>query len=281
MSRARGSAFVLLTPATGWFVLFFVLPLVAMAVVSFWLVKNYQLAPEFSLHNYAKLLQPLYLSIIFRTFMIAGIVTILSALIGYPVAYYLARHARRTRILILTLILLPLWTSYLVRSFAWMLVLGANGVLNGFLQSVGLIDQPIRWFLYSEFAVVVALVHIYLPYFILPVFAVLEKLDRRLLEASSDLGAGWWTTFRTVTLPLSRPGISTGCLLVFIPAAGAYVTPELLGGPNVNMIGSVIAQQFGITFDYPFGSALAFALMAGILIVALGFLRIGNVPGLK
>lgn len=281
MRGARGGIFTLLTPATSWFVLFFVLPLVAMAVVSFWLVANYQLAPGFSLRNYVKLAQPLYLSIILRTFIIAAIVTVLSALIGYPVAYYLARRAKRLRVLILTLILLPLWTSYLVRSFAWMLVLGTNGVLNGFLQGIGLTDHPIRWFLYSEFAVVIALVHIYLPYFILPVFAVLEKFDRRLLEASSDLGAGWWTTFWTVTLPISRPGISTGCLLVFIPAAGAYVTPELLGGPNVIMAGSVIAQQFGITFDYPFGSALAFALMTGILVIAIGLLRIGHVPGLK
>lgn len=281
MRTARGGAISLLTPATGWFGLFFMLPLAAMLVVSFWLVANYQLVPHFGFHNYTKLAQPLYLSIVLRTFAIAAAVTILSALIGFPVAYYLARRAKRARVLILTLIVLPLWTSYLVRSFAWMLVLGTSGVLNGFLQAIGITDQPIRWFLYSEFAVILALVHIYLPFFILPVFAVLEKLDHRLLEASSDLGAGPWTTFWTVTLPLSRPGISTGCLLVFIPAAGAYVTPELLGGPSVIMIGSVIAQQFGLVFEYPFGSALALALMAGILVVALGMLRLGQISGVK
>jgi spermidine/putrescine transport system permease protein len=252
-----------------------------MLVVSFWLVVNYQLTPRFVFDNYVKLAQPLYLSILVRTFVIAGIVTVLSALIGYPVAYYLARRAKRMRVLLFTLIVLPLWTSYLVRTFAWMLVLGSSGVLNWMLQAIGLTHAPIRWFLYSEFAVIIALVHIYLPFFILPVFAVLEKLDHRLLEASADLGAGPWTTFWKLTLPLSRPGIATGCLLVFIPAAGAYVTPELLGGPNVIMVGSVIAQQFGLVFEYPFGSALALALMAGILAAALGLLRFGQVAGVK
>ncbi len=281
MRIGRNSIVPILTPATAWFGLFFALPIAAMVVVSFWMVENYKLVPTFTLTNYAKLAQPLYLSIIARTFAIATIVTILAALIGYPVAYYLAQRLKRLRIFVLTLIVLPLWTSYLVRSFAWMLVLGTSGALNWFLQGIGVTDEPVRWFLYSEFAVIVALVHIYLPFFILPVFAVLDKLDHRLLEASTDLGAGPWTTFWTITLPLSRPGISTGCLLVFIPAAGSYVSPELLGGPSVLMIGSVIAQQFGLVFEFAFGSALALTLMMGILIVALGLLRIGMVQGLK
>lgn len=281
MNAARGGAAGLLAPAGLWFALFFALPLATVLVISFWVVSNYQLLPALSFASYAKLAQPLYLGIIARTFAIAIVVTVLSALIGYPVAYFLARKARRFRVLLMTLVVLPLWTSYLVRSFAWMLVLGTNGVLNEFLLGIGLIGEPIRWFLYSEFAVIVALVHIYVPFFILPVFAVLDKLDRRLLEASRDLGAGRWTTFWTVTLPLSRPGIATGCLLVFIPAAGAYVTPELLGGPNVIMIGSVIAQQFGLVFEYPFGSALALVLMSGILLGAVGLLRMGRVAGVK
>jgi spermidine/putrescine transport system permease protein len=281
MSTARGGATGLLAPAGLWFALFFALPLATVLVISFWLVVNYQLVPAFSLGSYLKLAQPLYLGIVGRTFAIAVVVTVLSALIGYPVAYFLARKVLRFRVILITLVVLPLWTSYLVRSFAWMLVLGTNGVLNEFLRGIGAIDEPVRWFLYSEFAVIVALVHIYVPFFILPVFAVLDKLDHRLLEASRDLGASRWTTFWTVTLPLSRPGIATGCLLVFIPAAGAYVTPELVGGPNVIMIGSVIAQQFGLVFEYPFGSALALVLMSGILLGALGLLRIGRVAGVK
>jgi spermidine/putrescine transport system permease protein len=281
MSLVRGGARVLLAPAAGWVGLFFALPLATVIVVSFWLVVNFRLVPAFALDSYLKLAQPLYIGIIVRTFSIAAVVTVIAALIGYPVAYFLARKAKRFRVLILALVVLPLWTSYLVRSFAWMLVLGTNGVLNHFLLATGIIGRPIRWFLYSEFAVVISLVHIYLPFFILPVFAVLEKLDHKLIEASADLGASTWTTFWTVTLPLSRPGISTGCLLVFIPAAGAYVTPELLGGPNVIMIGSVIAQQFGLVFEYPFGSALALALMVGILIVSLGLIRFGQVEGVK
>jgi spermidine/putrescine transport system permease protein len=281
MNTARGGAAGLLAPAGLWFALFFALPLATVLVISFWLVVNYQLVPAFSLGSYLKLAHPLYLGIVGRTFAIAVVVTVLSALIGYPVAYFLARKVLRFRVILITLVVLPLWTSYLVRSFAWMLVLGTNGVLNEFLRGVGVIDEPIRWFLYSEFAVIVALVHIYVPFFILPVFAVLDKLDHRLLEASRDLGASRWTTFWTVTLPLSRPGIATGCLLVFIPAAGAYVTPELVGGPNVIMIGSVIAQQFGLVFEYPFGSALALVLMSGILLGALGLLRLGRVAGVK
>ena len=281
MSLARGGARGLLAPATLWVGVFFLLPLATVVVVSFWHVANFRLVPDFAFGSYRKLAQSVYLTIVLRSFAIAALVTMIAALVGYPVAYFLALKARRSRVLILALVVLPLWTSYLVRSFAWMLVLGSNGVLNQFLLATGLISTPIRWFLYSEFAVVISLVHIYLPFFILPVFSVLEKLDPKLIEASRDLGASSWTTFRTVTLPLSRPGISTGCLLVFIPAAGSYVTPELLGGPNVVMIGSVIAQQFGLVFEYPFGSALALSLMVGILLVGLALLRVGQVRGVK
>lgn len=264
-------------PAATWWLLFFALPIAAMAVVSVWRVADYQLVPGFGLQNYAKALQPTYAGILLRTLRIAAMVTVIAALIGYPVAYFLALKVRRGRVLLLTLIALPLWTSYLVRSFAWMLVLGSSGVANWALQRLGLVDSPVRWLLYSEFAVTIALVHIYIPFFVLPVYAVLEKIDRRLIEASRDLGASPWRTFRSVILPLSRPGIATGCMFVFIPAAGSYVTPELLGGPNAVMIGSVIAEQFGLVFQYPFGAALALVLMGCILAVAVAALRLGRV----
>jgi spermidine/putrescine transport system permease protein len=266
-----------LAPSGAWWLVFFALPIGSVAVVSLWSVASYTLIPGFSLHNYAKAFQPIYLGILLRTLRVAAMVTALAALIGYPVAYFLALRAKRSRVLLLTLIALPLWTSYLVRSFAWMLLLGSSGVVNWALLRLGVVARPVRWLLYSEFAVTVALVHIYIPFFVLPVYAVLEKLDRRLIEASRDLGASPWRTFRSVILPLSRPGIATGCLFVFIPAAGSYVTPELLGGPNAVMLGSVIAEQFGLVFQYPFGAALALVLMGCILAVAAAALRLGQV----
>ena len=279
--RRRAGTWSLLAPASAWLLLFFGLPLLTVVIVSFWTVVDYKLVADLGLHNYQKLAQPLYLGILGRTFRIALVVTLISALVGYPVAYYLSLKVRRFRLVLLTLIVLPLWTSYLVRTFAWMLVLGSNGVINFFLTRSGLVNQPVRWLLYSEFSVVVALVHIYVPFFIIPVYTVLEKLDRKLVEASRDLGASSFSTFWSVIFPLSLPGVATGCLFVFIPAAGAYVTPELLGGPNVVMIGSVIAQQFGLVFEYPFGSALALALMGGILFAAMLILRLGHVKGLR
>ncbi len=281
MSRARGGAWLLLTPANGWLALFFGLPLLTVVVISFWKVAEYKLVAALGLQNYVALAQPLYVGVLARTFKIALIVTAVSALVGYPVAYFLSLKVKRYRILLLTLIVLPLWTSYLVRTFAWMLVLGSNGVINFFLLKLGSVDQPVRWLLYSEFSVILALVHIYIPFFIVPVYTILEKLDRRLIEASYDLGATPFRTFWTVTFPLSLPGVAIGCLFVFIPAAGAYVTPQLLGGPNVLMLGSIIADQFGLSFNYPFGSALALVLMAGILLGTILILRLGRVKGLK
>ena len=252
------------------------LPLASILVVSFWSVANYQLVPGFGLDAWRRVFQPTYISVLLRTFRVAALVTIVSALVGYPVAYFIARRMSRGRVLALTLVALPLWTSYLVRSFAWLLILGVNGVANTVLVQTGLVAAPLRWLLYSEFAVTVALVHVYVPLFVLPVYAVLEKIDPRLIEASRDLGASQARTFWTIVFPLSLRGVATGCLFVFIPAAGSYVTPELLGGTNAVMLGSVIARQFGDVFQYPFGSALSLLLMAILLAVALLVLRIGR-----
>ena len=160
-----------------------------------------------------------------------------------------------------------------------MLILGTNGAINQALQAVGLISEPVTWLLYSDFAVTLALVHIYMPFLILPLYSVLEKLDPRLFEASKDLGGGRWRTFLYVTLPLSLPGVATGCLFVFIPSMGSFVTPELLGGTRSILIGSMVAQQFGAAYDYPLGSAMSLAIMAIILIVAVALLRAGRAPG--
>lgn len=278
--RALGAPLAFLSPPVGWLLFFFLLPMVVMVVFSVWRTIDFKIVPAFTLDNYAALLKPIYASVFTRTLRISLTVTLISALLGYPVAYFLARKVHRFRMVLLMLVILPLWTSYLVRTFAWLLILGTNGVINHGLRAAGLIDQPIAWLLYSDFAVTVALVHIYVPFMILPLYAVLEKLDGRLLEAARDLGASPARAFVSVTVPLSLSGLATGCLFVFIPSMGAFVTPELLGGTRSIMIGSIIAQQFGVAFEYPLGSAMALTLMAIILAIASVVLRYGRPRGM-
>lgn len=263
----------------GWLIAFFVCPMIAMVLYSFWRVADYQIVADFTLRNYEKIGGTLYTVVFGRTIKLALYVTFLSLLIGYPVAYFLARKVKRFKLTLLMLVILPLWTSYLVRTYAWMLILGTQGVINQVLMGLGLVDTPATWLLYSDFAVTIALVHIYMPYLILPLYVVLEKIDPSLLEAAWDLGGGRVRTFLSVILPLSLPGIASGCLFVFIPAVGAFVTPELLGGTRSIMIGSIIAQQFGVAFEYPFGAALALALMAVIFLTASLSLRYGKPRG--
>jgi spermidine/putrescine transport system permease protein len=278
-TRRRLAAVAFLGPPTLWIGALFILPMATMVLLSFWRVVDYNIVADWTLANYERLIRPLYLGIFWRTIKIALLVTFISLIIGYPVAYFLARKTKRFQLILLVLVILPLWTSYLVRTYAWMLILGTNGAINQALQALGLTDAPVAWLLYSDFAVTLALVHIYVPFLILPLYAVLEKLDPRLLEAAKDLGGGRWRTFLHVTLPLSLPGVATGCLFVFIPSMGAFVTPELLGGARSIMIGSVVAQQFGIAYDYPLGSAMSLAILAIILVAATLFLRAGRPAG--
>ena len=277
--RGFAAATAFLAPPGLWIAVFFVLPMATIVLLSFWRVVDYDIVADFTLANYQKLFRPLYLDVFWRTIKVSLLVTVISLLIGYPVAYYLARKTRRFRVTLLVLVILPLWTSYLVRTYAWMLILGTKGAVNKGLQAVGLTSEPISWLLYSDFAVTLALVHIYVPYLILPLYSVLEKLDPSLFEAAKDLGGGRWRTFWHVTLPLSLPGVATGCLFVFIPSMGSFVTPELLGGTRSILIGSIVAQQFGVAFEYPLGSAMALAIMGIILLAAVALLRAGRPAG--
>lgn len=270
-----------LSPPIGWLVLFFLVPMGIVTVFSFWQTDNFKIVSAWTLKNYVALGKPLYLNTFLRSIRISLTVTAIAAVLSYPVAYFLARKIQRFRMMLLMLVILPLWTSYLVRTFAWMLILGTHGIINTFLLRLGVIGEPLSWLLYSDFAVIVALTHIYMPFMVLPLYAVLEKLDGAMLEAARDLGAGTARTFWHVTLPLSLPGLATGCLFVFIPSMGAFVTPEILGGTRSLMIGSIIAQQFGIVFEYPFGSAMALVLMGIILTVARVVLRYGRPQGLQ
>jgi spermidine/putrescine transport system permease protein len=222
----------------------------------------------FTLANFVTVVSdPLYVTVTLRSLLIAGLVTIATVVTAYPVAYYLAFHAGRRRSLILFLVTLPFWTSYLLRVFAWKIVLAYNGVLNSFLTGTGLLSEPSLAFLNTPAAVIVTLAHAYAPFAILPIYVALETMPKSLVEAAADLGAKPMQAFRRVVLPYSMPGVLAGALVVFVPTIGDYVTPALVGGPSSTMIGSLIQAQFGKANDWPFGAALSVSVMLMILVV--------------
>lgn len=224
------------------------------------------LGGAFTLRNFSDTLSdPLYATIILRSLAIAGFVTLATVVTAYPVAYYLAFHAGKHRGLLLFIVTLPFWTSYLLRVFAWKVVLAYNGVLNSVLLTTGLTSEPILAFLNTPAAVVITLAHAYAAFAILPIYVALENVPRSLIEAAEDLGARPFTIFRKIILPISMPGVMGAALVVFVPTVGDYVTPALVGGPSSTMIGSMIQAQFGKANDWPFGAALAVIVMLVIL----------------
>jgi len=224
-----------------------------------------------TLENYARLADPLYLIILVRSVVMAAVATALCLLFGFPLAYFISR-APRYRGLYLQLVILPFWTSFLVRTYAWIFLLRDTGLFNTVLMRTGLITEPLP-LLYNNGAVLLGLVYGYLPFMVLPLYATLERIDRSLFEASADLGAHPWRTLWHVTLPLSAPGMRAGCILVFIPSLGAYLTPDLLGGAKTVMIGNLVQNQFTTARDWPFGSALSLVLMMLVTLLVVGLLR--------
>ncbi len=251
----------------------FVLVLFAVSLVvflSFRINDGSLLGAGISVQNFATVISdPLYGLVVLRSLTIAGLVTLATVVTAYPVAYYLAFHAGQRRSLILFLVTLPFWTSYLLRVFAWKIVLAYNGVLNSALMLSGLSSEPSTLFLNTPSAVVLTLAHAYAPFAILPIFVALETIPRSLVEAAADLGARPFTTFRRVILPNSMPGVLSAAVVVFVPTVGDYVTPALIGGPTSTMIGSLVQAQFGKANDWPFGAALAVMVMLVILAVVL------------
>ncbi len=215
----------------------------------------------------------LYLDALLTSVRIAASATILTIVIGYPMAYAIARAPERRRALLLVLVMLPFWTSFLIRIYAWTAVLRPSGLINGLLQAIGLIDAPLE-LINNEFAVHLGLVYVYLPFMVLPLYASLEKLDPSLEEAAADLGARPWENFLTVTLPLTLPGLAAGALLVFIPASAEFIVPDLLGGPDTNLLGRVIWAEFFSNRDWPATAALASALVAVLAGPILWFQRL-------
>jgi spermidine/putrescine transport system permease protein len=245
---------------------FFVLPLGYLLGVSFARRSPYGTVEwMLGLANYARAFQPLYLEIYWRSLWMAAATTALCALLGYPVAYTIARRVpARWKSALLLLAVIPFWTSFLIRTYAWMVILRTEGVANTLLLDLHLIHEPLR-LLYTPLAVFIGLVYGELPFMILPLYVALEKIDPSLLEAAEDLGASGRRAFWKVTLPLSRPGLVAGTILVFIPSVGAFITPDLLGGARTMMVGNLIQNQFAMVRDQPFGSAVAFLLTFVVL----------------
>ncbi len=268
-----------------WLLLFFLIPFVIVLKISF---SDTQIAMppyealfnwaadqvlEIKLHlsNFAFLYEDdLYWQSYLTSLFIAGVSTLLCLLIGYPMAYAIARTNTATRNILLLLVILPFWTSFLLRVYAWIGILKNNGLLNNALLSLGLIDQPIQM-MQTDFAVYLGIVYSYLPFMILPLYTTLEKMDLTLIEAAADLGCRPWQSFLRITLPLSMPGILAGCLLVFIPAIGEFVIPSLLGDPGMLMIGKVLWTEFFNNRDWPVASAVAIALLLLLVIPIMYF----------
>ncbi|MBI3680922.1 MAG: ABC transporter permease [Acidobacteria bacterium] len=221
--------------------------------------------------NYARLPDPLYLLILWRSLLYAAISTALCVLMGFPLALFLARSGHR-RNLYLALVIVPFWTSFLVRTYAWMFLLRETGLINSVLVWLGILEQPFEM-LYTPFAVILGLVYGYLPFMVLPIYATLERLDRSLIEAAADLGARPLESLFRIVIPLSRPGILAGSVLVFISCLGAYLTPDLLGGGKTIMIGNLVQNQFTSARDWPFGSALSLLLMLVVMLLLMPVLR--------
>jgi spermidine/putrescine transport system permease protein len=268
-SRAYKTAITL--PPLAWVVAFLLIPYAALFCYSFWSVSASQIiVHHWNLGNYFALLRdPMYRTVLARSLLIAVSVTVCALLLGYPVAYYLTFHAAKRKDLLYQLVIIPLWASYLVRGYAWKTILGTDGVLNGLLQFLHLTNHPLAFLLYSPFAVVVTLTHIYTPFAFLPIYASLEHVPRDLIEASHDLGAGPWATFRRVILPLSLPGILAGATFAFVLTFGDFLAPLLVGGSSGIMIANVVVSDFGAAFDWPMGAAISLCML--LLVVALLF----------
>jgi spermidine/putrescine transport system permease protein len=220
----------------------------------------------FTLENFGRLFDPLYGLIFLRSFWIAGVATAICLILGFPLALFIARSGPRKN-LYLSLVILPFWTSFLIRTYAWMFLLRDTGLINTALQAMGMIREPLPM-LYNDGAVILGLVYGFLPFTVLPLYATLERLDQSLIEAAADLGSTPWDTLWRVTVPLCAPGIKAGAILVFVPCLGTYLTSDLLGGSKTILIGNLVQNQFTASRDWPFGAAASLALMA----VAMGLL---------
>ena len=220
----------------------------------------------FTLDNFVRATDQTFLKVIFTSILIATATAVLSLLIGFPTALFISRLSRKWQVILIIAIILPYWTNFLVRTYAWLVLLNNEGIINKFLKNIGLISNPIEM-LYTPFAVIVGMTYLYLPLMILPIYAALEKVDKNLVEASLDLGSTAWKSLKTISIPLALPGILIGLIFVFVPSMGNFVVPELLGGGKTVMIGNLVRDQFLKARDWPFGAT--FALVLTVILIIL------------
>lgn len=292
LRRSRSTRFLgLISPGALWLLLFFNIPLLIVLFISFverGRAGGIKTPPEYTLHNYVQLFNAcasefsgeecnpfLYLGIFGHSVWIGVIVTIWCIVLGYPLSYFIAQRNPRIRDTLLLLVIIPFWTNFLVRTYALKQVLATEGLLNVFLMSLGVIQSPLD-LLFNEFAVILGLVYGYLPFAILPMYASIEKFDHSLMEAAADLGAPPRRAFWRIMLPMTLPGVVAAVVLVFVPVVGAFITPDIMGGGKVEMIGTLINRQFGVARNWPFGSSISLVLMLLVLIGVIAYFRSGG-----
>ena len=273
----RGEAangLLLIGPTFTYALLLLAAPLVMVVALSFWTQDFLELHRDMTLENYrVAWTEPIYRALMLRSLKISAFVTMLTVVLAFPIAYFISFHvSQKRKPLWIFMITIPFWTSYLVRIFLWKVILGFNGVVNGSLLGLGIIEQPLSFILYNQNAVVLTLSHAWVPFAILPIYVALERIDRSYLEAAEDLGDGPVRRFLRITLPLAMPGVIAATLIVFIPTIGDYVTPRLVGGPNGLMIANMIELQFKKANNAPLGAALAISAMFIVTVISVAFL---------
>ena len=280
LNQSVRRGYALISPPLIYSLVMLAAPLALVVLLSLWSQNYLELDRTFRLDNYIEATsEPLYQLLLTRSLVISGIVTICTVILAYPIAYYVAMFGGKAKSLLLLLITIPFWTSYLIRIFLWKVILGYNGVINGSLMGMGIIEEPLTFILYNANAVVLTLAHAWAPFAILPIYVSLTKIDKSLLEAARDLGDNAFQRFIRVTLPLSMPGVIAATLVVFIPTVGDYVTPKLLGGTDGLMIANMIQVQFGKANNAPLGSALAIISMFTVGIISIGFVLLSRKIG--
>lgn len=282
MTNEGKQGLTLISPTLLYALVMLAAPLAMVIMFSFWTQDYLDIDKTLTLNNYVEAwTQPIYQTLMFRSLRISLIVTFVTVLTAFPIAYFLSFHVKRRKALWLFLITVPFWTSYLLRVFLWKVILGYNGVLNSALLQVGFIDEPLTFILYNANAVVITLAHAWAPFAILPIFVALEKIDRSYLEAAEDLGDSAFRRFRRITLPLAMPGIVAATLIVLIPTVGDFITPKLVGGTDGLMIANMIQIQFGKANNAPLGAALAVSSMVVVGLISVGIYFAGKYFGGK
>lgn len=277
----RRQLIALISPASLWLLFLLVLPLGTLVLLSFTVSAFGEGSGVFTWEHYQAFFHnTVYQRLIWRSLGISLFVTVLTLLFSYPVAYFLAYFAGEKQNLLLTILIIPAWTSFLLRVLAWRLILGSNGLLNTLLLNLGIIQEPITGLFFSTKAVIITLVYIWIPFAVLPIYVSLQRIEGNLFEAAADLGARPWQTFWKVVFPLSLPGVLAAFLFVFIPTVGEYVTPALVGGPNGLMIGNIIWDQFSRGLDWPMGATLSLVIIIIVIVPLLFFSGIAQRMGL-